>query len=131
MSLQDPIADMLTRIMNGQARLKREVRIPSSKVKAAIAGILEEEGYITGHRVSEEGGRRILSIELKYFEGRPVIETLQRVSRPGLRRYRAQRELPRVMNGMGTAIISTSRGLLTDRKAREQGVGGEVLCIVA
>lgn len=131
MSLQDPIADMLTRIRNAQARAKREVNIPSSKLKAGIAGILKEEGYITDYRLTEEGNKTTLTVELKYFEGRPVIEMLRRVSRPSLRRYSGKDDLPKVMNGLGTAIISTNKGVMTDRTAREQGVGGEVLCIVS
>ena len=131
MSLQDPIADMINRIRNGQARFKREVNMPSSKLKVAITSILKEEGYISDYRVLDEGSKKILSIELKYFEGKPVIETLQRYSRPGLRRYRSKSELPRVLGGLGTAIISTPRGVMTDKSARDQGVGGEVLCIVA
>ena len=131
MSLQDPIADMLTRIRNAQARSKKEVNIPSSKVKAAIAGILKEEGYITDFRLSEEGNKTILTIELKYFEGKPVIEMLRRASRPSLRRYSGKDDLPKVMNGLGTAIISTNKGVMTDRTARAQGVGGEVLCFVS
>lgn len=131
MSLQDPIADMLTRIRNAQARAKREVSMPSSNVKVAIAGILKEEGYINDHKVTDEGNKTILTIELKYFEGKPVIETLRRVSRPSLRKYCANDELPRVMNGLGTAIISTNRGVMTDKAARSQGIGGEVLCIVS
>jgi small subunit ribosomal protein S8 len=131
MSLQDPIADMLTRIRNAQERAKREVSMPSSKLKAAIAGILKEEGYVNDCRVSEEEGKAILSIELKYFEGRPVIEVLQRVSRPSLRRYCGKDDVPKVMNGLGTAIISTNRGVMTDRTAREQGIGGEIVCVVS
>ncbi|MEX2525342.1 MAG: 30S ribosomal protein S8 [Gammaproteobacteria bacterium] len=131
MSLQDPIADMLTRIRNAQARSKKEVNIPSSNVKAAIAGILKEEGYITDFRLSEEGNKTTLTVELKYFEGKPVIEMLRRASRPSLRRYSGKDDLPKVMNGLGTAIISTNKGVMTDRTARAQGVGGEVLCFVS
>ena len=131
MSMQDPIADMLTRICNAQARAKREVSMPSSKVKVAIARILKEEGYISDHKVNEEDNKTFLTIELKYFEGRPVIETLTRFSRPSLRRYCGKDELPTVMNGLGTAIISTNRGVMTDKAARAQGLGGEVLCIVS
>jgi len=131
MSLQDPISDMLARIKNGQARMKREVTMPSSKAKIAIAGILREEGYISGFEVKEEGTKPQLTIGLKYFDGRPVIARLERVSRPGLRRYRPSDDLPKVLNGLGMAIISTSKGLMTDRSARKQGVGGEILCIVA
>lgn len=131
MSLQDPISDMLTRIRNGQARLKRTVSMPSSKLKVAIAGILKEEGYISDSRVDDEGSKKTLVIELKYFEGKPVIEDLRRVSRPGLKNYRSKSDLPRVLGGMGTAIISTPKGVMTDKSAREQGVGGEVICIVS
>ena len=131
MSLQDPISDMLTRIRNGQARLKRVVSMPSSKLKYAIAGILKDEGYISDCRVDEETNKKILIIELKYFEGKPVIETLLRVSRPGLKKYRSKSDLPEVLGGLGTAIISTSKGVMTDKSAREQGVGGEVICIVS
>ena len=131
MSLQDPIADMLSRMKNGQARFRREVRMPSSKLKVAIAGILKEEGYITDFKVVEDGPKKTLMIELKYFEGKPVIETLHRVSRPGLRRYRSMSDLPRVLAGLGTAIVSTPKGVMTDTSARAQGVGGEVICIVA
>jgi len=132
MSQQDPIADMLVRIRNGQSRLNREVSMPASKVKVAISTILKEEGYISDFRVADEGGnKKTLAIELKYFEGKPVIDTLKRYSRPGLRRYRSTTELPRVLGGLGTAIVSTSKGVMTDRSAREQGLGGEVICIVA
>ena len=131
MSMQDPIADMLTRIRNGQARSKHSISMPSSKLKIAIAGILKEEGYITDFKMDEEGSKSTLTIDLKYFDGKPVIETLQKISKPGLRRYCAKDDLPKVMNGLGTAIISTSRGVMTDKTAREKGLGGEVLCIVA
>ncbi|MGI9229446.1 MAG: 30S ribosomal protein S8 [Gammaproteobacteria bacterium] len=131
MSLQDQISDMLTRIRNGQERAKREVSMPSSKQKIAVAVILKEEGYIADYAVREDAIKPELNIELKYFEGRPVIETLRRVSRPGLRRYRSVDELPKVRGGLGTAIVSTSRGVMTDRSAREQGIGGEIICIVA
>jgi small subunit ribosomal protein S8 len=131
MSLSDPIADMLTRIRNAQASEKVSVAMPSSKVKVAIAAVLKEEGYIEDFKVSDEGGRNTLEIGLKYYAGRPVIEKIERVSRPGLRIYRGSRDIPQVMNGLGIAIVSTSRGVMTDRKARASGVGGEVLCIVA
>lgn len=131
MSLQDPMADMLTRIRNGQARNKISVSMPSSKLKAAVAGILKDEGYISSFNVSEEGVKKTLSIELKYFNGKPVIETLQRVSLPSLRRYRSKNDLPKVLGGLGTAIISTSKGVMTDKAAAKHGIGGEVLCIVA
>lgn len=131
MSMQDPIADMLSRMLNAQARMKREVSMPSSKLKVALLTVLRDEGYVAGFRVADEGGKKVLTIELKYFEGKPVIERLQRVSRPGLRRYRPTGKLPRILNGLGTAIISTPDGILTDRVARQKGIGGEVLCIVA
>ncbi len=131
MSLQDPISDMLTHIRNGQARNKRDVTMPSSKLKVAVAGILKAEGYITDFRVSEDEIKKSLTVELKYFEGKPVIETLKRISRPSVRRYRSKNELPTILNGLGIAIISTPKGLMTDKSARQQGVGGEVLCIVA
>ena len=130
MSLQDPIADMLTRIRNGQARSKREVSMPSSKLKVAIAEVLLKEGYIANFKTNEEM-KKTLTIELKYFEGKPVIEMLQRFSLPSLRRYRSKNDIPKVLGGMGTAIISTSKGVMTDKTAKEQGVGGEVLCIIA
>jgi len=131
MSLQDPIADMLTRMRNGQARMKAAVVMPSSKLKVALARILQDEGYITGFAVSEDGVRKSLSIELKYFDGKAVIETLQRVSLPGLRRYCSKSDVPRVLGGLGTAIISTSKGVMSDKTAARHGIGGEVLCIVA
>lgn len=132
MSMQDPISDMLTRIRNGQARAFREVVMPSSKLKVAIAGILKDEGYITDFGVKEDkGNKNSLAIQLKYFEGKPVIEILQRFSRPGLRRYRSKSEIPSVKGGLGIAIVSTPKGVMTDKTAKEQGVGGEVLCVVA
>ena len=131
MSMQDPIADMLSRILNAQARMRREVIMPASKMKAALLTVLKDEGYIADFRVTEEDGKKKLAVELKYFEGRPVIERLQRVSKPGLRIYRPKDRLPRILNGLGTAIISTPNGLLTEKAARQQGVGGEILCIVS
>ena len=131
MSMTDPIADMLVRIKNAAAVGKPTVKMPSSKIKVAIAKVLQDEGYIGGSRVTENGAKAELEIVLKYFEGKPVIEKLQRVSRSGLRHYRGKDELPRVLNGLGIAIISTSKGIMTDTQARHQGVGGEVLCIVA
>ncbi len=131
MSLQDPIADMLTHIRNGQARNKRAVTMPSSKLKIAVAGILKEEGYITDFSVTDDEIKKSLTVELKYFEGKPVIETLKRVSRPSLRRYRSKDDLPTIINGLGIAIVSTPNGVMTDKSARQQGVGGEVLCVVA
>ena len=131
MSMSDPIADMLTRIRNAQASEKVSVAIPSSKLKLAIAAVLKDEGYIEDFRVSAEGPKSTLEIGLRYYSGRPVIEKIERVSRPGLRIYKASRDIPEVMNGLGIAIVSTSHGVMTDRKARATGVGGEVLCIVA
>ncbi len=132
MSMSDPIADMLTRIRNAQGVEKPDVAMPSSKLKVAIARVLQDEGYIEGFRVDAgAGGHAELRIGLKYYAGRPVIERLERVSRPGLRIYRARDDLPKVMNGLGVAIVSTSKGVMTDRKARVQGVGGEVICYVA
>ena len=131
MSMHDPIADMLTRIRNAQMVNKTRVSIPSSKLKVAIAKVLKDEGYIEDFAVQENGGKPQLEIGLKYYAGRPVIETIDRVSRPGLRIYRASGEIPKVMNGLGVAIVSTSQGVMTDRKARAAGIGGEVLCVVA
>lgn len=131
MSMTDPIADMLTRIRNGQAVAKAEVTMPSSKLKVAIAKTLQEEGYIQDYSVSDNAGKTQLSIRLKYFQGQPVIETIQRVSRPGRRTFKACDDLPKVLNGLGVAIISTSQGVMTDRAARAAGQGGEVLCVVA
>lgn len=131
MSMSDPIADMLTRIRNAQQVNKNSVTMPSSKVKVAIANVLKEEGYIESYGVKEEGGKAELNIALKYYVGRPVIERLERVSRPGLRVYKGRDELPNVMNGLGVAIVSTPKGVMTDRKARATGVGGEVICYVA
>ena len=131
MSMTDPIADMLTRIRNGQKARKVRVSMPSSTAKAAVAKVLQDEGYITGFDTSGEGATSELSVELKYFEGTPVIERIQRVSKPGLRVYRGKEELPKVLGGLGIAIVSTSAGVMSDRQAREQGVGGEVLCVVS
>jgi len=131
MSMSDPIADMLTRIRNAQAVEKASVVMPSSKLKVAIAKVLKDEGYIDEFAVTEQGGKSTLTIGLKYYAGRPVIERLQRVSRPGLRVYKGRNEIPQVMNGLGVAITSTPQGLMTDRKARATGVGGEVICYVA
>ena len=130
MSMSDPIADMLTRIRNAQATDKVTVAIPSSKVKLAIAKVLKDEGYIEDFASRTVDGRDVLEIGLKYYAGKPVIEKLERVSRPGLRIYKGRDDIPRVLNGLGVAIVSTSRGVMTDRRARETGVGGEVLCIV-
>jgi small subunit ribosomal protein S8 len=131
MSMSDPIADMLTRIRNAQGVQKTTVNMPSSKVKVAIANVLKDEGYIEDFAVSTEGGKSELKIGLKYYTGRPVIERIERVSRPGLRIYKGKDEIPQVMNGLGVAIISTPKGVMTDRKARATGVGGEVICYVA
>lgn len=132
MSMTDPIADMLTRIRNAQAMGKPSVQMPASRIKFAIAQLLKDEGYVEDVATSESGpGKRVMSLKLKYFQGRPVIEKIQRVSRPGLRKYRGNDALPTVLNGLGIAIVSTSKGLMTDAKARAEGLGGEVLCLVA
>lgn len=132
MSMSDPIADMLTRIRNAQSAEKASVAMPLSKLKLAIAQVLKDEGYIEDFKVNGDvGNKPTLEIGLKYYAGKPVIERIERVSRPGLRIYKAAREIPQVMNGLGVAIVSTSRGVMTDRKARSTGIGGEVLCIVA
>ncbi|EGZ49133.1 30S ribosomal protein S8 [Neisseria wadsworthii] len=130
MSMHDPISDMLTRIRNAQCANKAAVSMPSSKLKCAIAKVLQEEGYIESYSVSGDL-KQVLEIQLKYYAGRPVIEQIKRVSRPGLRVYKGSGEIPTVMNGLGVAIISTSKGVMTDRKARATGVGGELLCVVA
>ncbi len=131
MSMSDPIADMLTRIRNAQSVEKATVTMPASKVKVAIAKVLQDEGYIDGYKVKSEGGKADLEIALKYYAGRPVIERIERVSRPGLRVYKSCGAIPQVMNGLGVAIVTTPKGVMTDRKARQTGVGGEVLCYVA
>ena len=131
MSMSDPIADMLTRVRNAQQVNKQSVTMPSSKLKAAIAAVLKDEGYIEDFQVGGEKAKPVLEITLKYYAGRPVIERIDRVSRPGLRIYRGSKAIPTVMNGLGVAIVSTPRGVMTDRKARATGVGGEVLCYVA
>ena len=131
MSMSDPIADMLTRIRNAQMVEKASVTMPASKVKAAIAQVLKDEGYIDGFQVKNANGKTELDIALKYYAGRPVIERIERVSRPGLRVYRGRNDIPQVQNGLGVAIVTTPRGVMTDRKARATGVGGEVLCFVA
>lgn len=130
MSMHDPISDMLTRIRNAQRANKVAVSMPSSKLKCAIATVLKEEGYIEDYSVTS-GSKPVLDITLKYYAGRPVIEQIKRVSRPGLRIYKGTQEIPSVMNGLGVAIVSTSKGVMTDRKARAAGIGGELLCIVA
>lgn len=129
MSMQDPLADMLTRIRNAQMAEKSVVSMPSSKLKVAVASVLRNEGYISGYQVTSES-KPLLSIELKYFEGRPVIEEIKRVSRPGLRQYKSVDQLPKVRGGLGVSIVSTNKGVMTDRSARAAGVGGEVLCTV-
>jgi small subunit ribosomal protein S8 len=131
MSMSDPIADMLTRIRNAQLVEKAVVSMPASKLKVAIAQVLKDEGYIDGFRVKAEDGKNQLEIGLKYYAGRPVIERIERVSRPGLRIYKGHDAIPAVMNGLGVAIVTTPKGVMTDRKARQTGVGGEVLCYVA
>lgn len=129
MSMQDPLADMLTRIRNAQMAEKSVVSMPSSKLKVAVAKVLKDEGYIAGYQISSDV-KALLSIELKYFEGRSVIEEVKRVSRPGLRQYKSSEDLPKVRGGLGVSIVSTSKGVMTDRAARAAGVGGEVLCTV-
>ena len=131
MSMQDPLADMLTRIRNGQAAGKSSVTMPASKLKVAIAQVLKDEGYIADFRVQDEAGKAVMSVDLKYYEGQPVIDDLQRVSRPGLRIYKSKDELPKVQGGLGVAIVSTSKGVMSDRAARAAGEGGEVLCYVS
>ena len=130
MSMQDPLSDMLTRIRNAQMAGKKSVEMPGSKLKAAVAKVLQDEGYVAGFNASSETGKPRLAIDLKYYEGRPVIAEIDRVSRPSLRRYSGKGELPSVRAGLGVAIISTSQGVMTDRAARAAGVGGEVLCTV-
>ena len=130
MTMTDPISDMLTRIRNGQKARKVSVSMPASKAKEAVARVLKDEGYIMDYAVDGEGAAKQLNVELKYFEGVPVIEKIQRASRPGLRVYRGKEELPKVLGGLGVAIVSTSAGVMSDRQAREKGIGGEVICIV-
>ncbi len=131
MSMTDPVADMLTRIRNAQMAQKNTVAMPSSRLKVAIAAVLKDEGYIDDFAVRDAEGKPQLDIALKYYAGRPVIERIERISRPGLRVYKGSGDLPRVMNGLGIAIVSTPKGVMTDRRARATNVGGEVLCIVA
>jgi small subunit ribosomal protein S8 len=130
MSMSDPIADMLTRIRNAQMAEKSSVEMPSSKLKVSIAKVLKDEGYIEDFAVQPNDGKPVLAISLRYYAGEPVIEKIERVSRPGLRVYRGTNDLPRVMNNLGVAIVSTSKGVMTDRQARQHGIGGEVLCVV-
>jgi small subunit ribosomal protein S8 len=129
--MTDPIADMLTRIRNGQKARKVNVTMPSSTAKVAVAGVLKDEGYITGFSTESDGNKVSLTVELKYYEGAPVIERIERVSKPGLRIYRSTEEIPKVLGGLGVAIVSTSAGVMSDRQAREKGIGGEVLCVVS
>ena len=131
MSMSDPIADMLTRIRNGQGARKVSVTMPASTAKEAVAKVLEDEGYILGFATDGEGATKELTVELKYFEGVPVIETIQRSSKPGLRIYRGKDDLPKVLGGLGVAIVSTSAGVMSDRQARAKGIGGEVICVVS
>jgi small subunit ribosomal protein S8 len=131
MSLQDPVSDMLCQIRNGQARTRPRVTMASSTLKVAVANVLKEEGYISDYEVKDADGKKTLSIELKYFEGKPVIEKLLRVSKPGRRSFKPKDKLPKILGGLGISIISTSRGVMTDKSARALGIGGEVLCIVA
>jgi small subunit ribosomal protein S8 len=129
--MSDPIADMLTRIRNAQQAEHSSVKMPASKLKTAIAKVLKDEGYISSYNVDDNNGKPELNIDLKYFEGKPVIEMVKRVSRPGLRVYKNKDELPKVIGGLGIAVVSTSKGIMTDRAAREAGIGGEVICYVA
>jgi len=131
MSMTDPISDMLTRIRNGQHSRKTSVSMPASKAKIAVARVLRDEGYIVDYEAEGQGASAILTIQLKYFEGSPVIERIKRVSKPGLRVYRGKEKLPKVLGGLGVAIVSTSAGVMSDREAREKGIGGEVLCVVS
>jgi small subunit ribosomal protein S8 len=129
--MTDPIADLLTRIRNGQSASKVAVSLPSSRLKCAIAQVLLDEGYIKGFSSADVDGKPVLTVELKYYNGKPVIESIQRVSRPGLRQYKRKGDIPSIQNGLGVAIVSTSKGVMSDRKARATGQGGEVLCIVS
>jgi small subunit ribosomal protein S8 len=129
--MTDPIADLLTRIRNGQSANKTEVSMPSSRLKCAIAQVLKDEGYLTDFSTADEDGKPVLTIVLKYYEGKPVIEMIKRASRPGLRLYKGKNDIPSIQNGLGVAIVSTSRGVMSDRQARAAGEGGEVLCVVS
>lgn len=131
MSMTDPIADFLTRIRNGQGARKKQVAAPSSKIKEAIAAVLKDEGYIADYTVLADGPKKTITLTLKYFDGKPVIERIERISKPALRVYKGKDELPKVLGGLGVAILSTPSGVVSDRKARAAGIGGEVLCIVA
>ena len=130
MSMSDPIADLLTRVRNAQMANLPTVAMPSSKIKVAISKVLQDEGYITGYQIDENGGKPVLDIELKYFQGKPVIEEIKRASRPGLRSYKGKADLPKVRAGLGISIMSTNKGLMTETQARAAGLGGEVLCTV-
>ena len=131
MSMSDPIADFLTRIRNAQMAHKPSVSCPSSKIKLALCMVLEEEGFISGYAVDDNAGKSVINVELKYFQDRPVIEEIKRISRPGLRVYKGKNELPKVKDGLGIAIVSTPSGIMSDSQARNQGVGGEILCTVS
>jgi small subunit ribosomal protein S8 len=131
MSMTDPIADFLTRIRNGQQARKKQVVSPSSKIKESIAAVLKDEGYIADFSVSADGAKKTITVTLKYFEGKPVIDRIERISRPALRVYKGKDELPRILGGLGVAIVSTPSGVVSDSKARAAGQGGEILCIVA
>ena len=131
MSMTDPIADFLTRIRNGQSARKKTIKSPSSKAKEAIASVLQDEGYILGYDVAAEGNKKTITVALKYFEGKPVIEKIERISTPSLRVYKGKDELPKVLGGLGVAIVSTASGMVSDRKARATGQGGEVICVVS
>ncbi len=131
MSMNDPISDMLTRIRNAQSANKKSVKMRSSSAKTAIAKVLKDEGYIVDFELQAKDSKENLNIDLKYFEGKPVIEDIQRVSRPGLRLYKNKENLPEVLGGLGVAIVSTSSGVMSDREARKQGIGGEIICIVS
>ena len=131
MSMSDPIADMLTRVRNAQMAEHSNVTVPASKLKIAIAKVLKDEGYIASYQVEDKDGKPQLNLELKYYQGKPVIEMIKRVSRPGLRVYKNKDELPKVIGGLGIAVVSTSKGIMTDRAARAAGIGGEVICYVA
>ena len=129
--MTDPIADFLTRIRNGQAAARAEVSMPASRLKAAIAQVLQDEGFISGFSTTQEDGKPVLTVQLKYHEGRPVIDMIRRASRPGLRLYKGKNEIPSIQNGLGVAIVSTSKGVMSDRKARKENVGGEMVAIVS
>ncbi len=131
MSMSDPIADLLTRIRNGQSSSKEKISLPASKVKAALVKVLKEEGYISDFSLSEENGHKVLVVVLKYYQNKPVIESIKRISRPGLRIYKSKDDLPKVQGGLGIGIVSTSMGVMTDRAARKLGQGGELLCTVS